>query len=246
MTINGTSNYNNNGNPSAHTKRGLGAGQEKGLDVNNPPYAIHNGIVGQRMIVVDCADVLVNLGGGANELDYKTLATNATHVNGLVEIDTHNFYALMEERATHLALLDIHPGKRPFIIGRGTFPSAGKWMGHWLGDNFSRWSYLHLSIQGILQFQLFQIPMVGADTCGFNENTDEELCNRWSQLGAFSPFYRNHNTRGAIGQEPYRWESVANAAKTAIGVRYSLLNYWVRILAFQPLAPLPSSARTYR
>nr|VWP01427.1 Neutral alpha-glucosidase AB [Ganoderma boninense] len=198
--------------PSALTKRGLGAGQQKGVDVNYPPYPIHNG-------------------AGLNNLAYRTLATNATHANGMIEIDTHNLYALMEERATHLALLDLQPGKRPFIIGRGSFPSAGKWTGHWLGDNFSRWSYLHYSIQGILQFQLFQIPMVGADTCGFNEDTNEELCNRWMQLGAFSPFYRNHNSIGSVSQEPYRWESVANASKTAIAVRYSLLNYWYTLFA---------------
>ena len=36
-----------------------------------------------------------------------------------------------------------------------------------LGDNYSKWQYMYLSIQGILQFQIYQIPMVGADTCGF-------------------------------------------------------------------------------
>jgi alpha-glucosidase len=103
---------------------------------------------------------------------------------------------------------------------------------------------MYLNIQGVLQFQIYQIPMVGADTCGFSAypaqcqnrclltiyadgNTDEELCNRWMQLSAFMPFYRNHNTYGALPQEPYRWTSVANASRIAIATRYSLLPYWV-------------------
>ena len=115
---------------------------------------------------------------------------------------------------------------------------------------------MYFSIQGILQFQIFQIPKVGADTCGFSQstdfyvnnvrsltffnlrvcpyrsdgNTDEELCNRWMQLSAFAPFYRNHNELSALPQEPYRWDSVANASRTAISVRYALLPYWVSSL----------------
>jgi alpha-glucosidase len=67
--------------------------------------------------------------------------------------------------------------------------------------------------------------------CGFNGNTDEELCNRWMQLGAFMPFMRNHNTRSALSQEPFRWDSVANASRTAIGIRYALLPHWYTLLA---------------
>ena len=63
-------------------------------------------------------------------------------------------------------------------------------------------------------------------------NTDEELCNRWMQLSAFTPFYRNHNQRGALSQEPYRWDSVANASKTAISIRYALLPYWVSLFVY--------------
>ncbi|KAF8965499.1 glycosyl hydrolases family 31-domain-containing protein [Flammula alnicola] len=180
-------------------KRGLGAGKQQDVDLNTPPYAIHN---------------------GNGRLSIHTLATNASHADGQVELD-----------ATHVAVQDIIPKKRPFLISRSTFASSGKWTGHWLGDNFSLWSYLRYSIAGVLQFQLFQIPFVGADTCGFNGNTDEELCNRWMQLSAFTPFFRNHNIKGAISQEPYRWDSVANASRTTIAIRYSLLPYWYTLFA---------------
>jgi alpha-glucosidase len=60
-------------------------------------------------------------------------------------------------------------------------------------------------------------------------NTDEELCNRWMQLSAFVPFYRNHNTYAALPQEPYRWDSVANASRIAIAARYAMLPYWVSV-----------------
>ncbi|KAF8898025.1 glycosyl hydrolases family 31-domain-containing protein [Gymnopilus junonius] len=192
------------------SRRGLGAGKQRNVDLNTPPYAIHNGF---------------------GRLSIHALATNATHADGVVELDVHNLWGLMEEKATHLAVQDIIPKQRPFLISRSTFPSSGKWTGHWLGDNFSLWSYLRYSIAGVLQFQIFQIPFVGADTCGFNGNTDEELCNRWMQLAAFTPFFRNHNVKGAISQEPYRWDSVANASRTAISIRYSLLPYWYTLFA---------------
>jgi alpha-glucosidase len=100
----------------------------------------------------------------------------------------HNLFGHLMSRAANLALRELHPGKRPFIITRSSFAGSGTWAGHWvrgiildsradpslircatvkLGDNWSKWSYLYHSIQGVLQFQLFQIPMVGADACGF-------------------------------------------------------------------------------
>ena len=60
---------------------------------------------------------------------------------------------------------------------------------------------------------------------GFNGNSDEELCNRWMQLSAFFPFYRNHNVLSANSQEAYVWSSVIDASKAAMAIRYSLLPY---------------------
>ncbi|KAJ7200405.1 glycoside hydrolase family 31 protein [Mycena pura] len=211
ITVNGTLTFGVNEVPSADlSARGIGAGNQTGIQINTPPYAIHN---------------------GNGRLSLHALATNATHAGGYAELDVHNLWGTMEAIATHRALQAILPGLRPFIISRSAFASAGKWAGHWLGDNFSTWQYMYLAIQGILQHQMFQIPFVGADTCGFNDNTDEELCGRWMQLAAFTPFYRNHNERGAISQEPFRWDTVANASRTAIAVRYSLLPYWYSLFA---------------
>ena len=75
-------------------------------------------------------------------------------------------------------------------------------------------------------FNMFGIPLVGADICGFNGNTTAELCARWSQLGAFYPFSRNHNSDDTIEQDPVvLGPSVVEAAKKALEIRYSLLPY---------------------
>lgn len=176
-------------------------------DINYPPYVINNVQTGHDLAV-------------------HAVSPNATHSDGVQEYDVHNLFGTQILNATYHGLLAVAPEKRPFIIGRSTFAGSGKWAGHWGGDNFSKWAYMFYSIPQALSFSLFGIPMFGVDTCGFNDNTDEELCNRWMQLSAFFPFYRNHNTLGAISQEPYQWESVIDSSKAAMKIRYAILPYF--------------------
>lgn len=173
-------------------------------NVNHPPYVIDH---------------------VQGDLAVHAVSPNATHANGMQEYEVHNIWGHQIINATYQGLLSIFPGKRPFIIGRSTFAGSGKWAGHWGGDNASKWYYMYFSIPQALSFSLFGIPMFGVDTCGFNGNTDAELCSRWMQLSAFFPFYRNHNVLSAIPQEPFRWTSVAEASRTAMHIRYSLLPY---------------------
>lgn len=173
-------------------------------NINYPPYVINN---------------------AQGDLAVHAVSPNATHQGGELEYDFHNVFGHQILNATHQALLAVYPEKRPFIIGRSTFAGSGKWAGHWGGDNTSLWAYMVFAISQALSFSIFGIPMFGVDVCGFNGNSDEELCNRWMQVGAFFTFYRNHNVLSTDSQEPYVWESVAQASRDAMAIRYSLLPY---------------------
>jgi len=182
----------------------------------NPPYKINNG-------------------GDYDPLYVKTLNMDATHVDGYYEYDVHNLYGLTEAIATHKALQTLKKGEqgqniRPFILSRSTFMGSGKWTAHWSGDNASQWPDVWYSVLNMLNMNLFGIPMIGSDICGFNGNSNEELCARWILVGAFSPFCRDHSSINTIPQELYVWPQVAANGRFILNVRYSLLPYYYTLM----------------
>lgn len=155
-------------------------------------------------------------------LGAKTVPVSARHEGGIIEYNVHNMYGFMESIATRSALTTI-TGERPFLLSRSTFAGSGKHTAHWTGDNAATWADLAGSIVTMNSMAMFGVSMIGADICGFIDDTTEELCARWIEVGAFSPFSRDHNTLGAAPQELYRWKSVTEASKYALGMRYKLL-----------------------
>jgi lysosomal alpha-glucosidase len=192
------------------------------IDMNEPSNFLSGSFNGCPKSSLESPPYLPNVDGGV--INYKTMCMSAKHYAGL-HYDIHNLYGFTEAIVTSFAMSEIR-GKRPVVISRSTFAGHGHYAGHWSGDVVSDWLDMRYSVPQLLSFSLFGIPLMGADICGFNGNTTKSLCNRWTQLGAFYPFSRNHNTDDGIDQDPVAMgPEVTISARKALSVRYRLLPY---------------------
>ena len=142
--------------------------------------------------------------------------------------DTKSFYSLMECRVTYESLLKQKKGVRPFILTRSSFPGTGRYAAKWTGDNEASWgpSGLWDSVQGVLAPGLWGMNVVGADIGGFTGTASEALVVRWTQMGAYYTFMRNHHGLDHNNQEWYRYsDNAVKSFRQAISDRYQLLPY---------------------
>ncbi|GFS67160.1 maltase-glucoamylase, intestinal, partial [Nephila pilipes] len=172
--------------------------------------------------------ILVMKSSGSERLSKMTLCMESIHSNRTYSFrhyDVHSLYGWSQSQPT-LQGAQIATKARSLVISRSTYPSSGRYTGHWLGDNKSTWEDLRRSVIGMLEFNIFGIPYIGADVCGFIKDTTPELCKRWMQLGAFYPFFRNHNGFGQKEQDPAALgDEVKEASKRAVERRYTLNPY---------------------
>ena len=159
-------------------------------------------------------------------LSSKGISENAIINENYTVYDTKPLIAYFEGKTTYDYLYN-NLKVRPFILSRSTTMGSGKYVYHWLGDNYSREADLKSSISGIFNFNIFGIPFTGADICGFFSNSTKELCLRWYNLGSFYPFMRNHNKRASSDQFPWSFndDNAIKIIKNTINCRYSLLRY---------------------
>ncbi|WP_278911897.1 TIM-barrel domain-containing protein [Deinococcus wulumuqiensis] len=156
-------------------------------------------------------------------LEGKTLPYDAQHGRRR-HLEVHNAYALCMNRAVQAGLSAGHPGERPFVISRAGYAGQQRYAATWTGDNVSSWDHLALSVPMLCGLGVSGVALCGSDVGGFAGDTNGELLARWSQLGAFYPFMRNHSVRDVAMQEPWRfgprWLEVIRAA---LHWRYELL-----------------------
>ncbi|KAM6931697.1 sucrase-isomaltase, intestinal isoform 1-T2 [Lycodopsis pacificus] len=201
------------------------------IDMNEPASFVH-GTVGGNCLgnpLLENPPYMPPLESQNLGLNHKTICMNSEQIlsdgKKVRHYDVHNLYGWSHAEPTYDAVLNV-TGKRGIVVTRSTYPSSGKWTGHWLGDNFASWDQLYKSIIGMMEFSLFGISYTGADICGFFNAAEYEMCLRWMQLGAFYPYSRNHNGKGTKRQDPVAWDSTfSEASRDVLNIRYSLLPY---------------------
>lgn len=108
--------------------------------------------------------------------------------------------------------------ERNFIVGRGGFSGMHRFAALWTGDNASTWDFLKINVAQMLALGLSGQPIAGADIGGFENPegsdgkwADPELVTRWTTLGAFLPWFRNHYRRKGTKdfQELYKFQDYA-------------------------------------
>lgn len=172
---------------------------------------------------------------GSKNLDATALSLNATHPsNGLSEYNVHNLFGHLEGKITQEFLLNTATapsalqGKRTFVMSRSTFSGSGAHVAHGLGKEQRTWDDMALGIAGVMNFQMFGIPLSGPNACGYYGATvEDELCGRWIQLASMFPLARQHRAAGAAGgpaNEPYLLKHPYNVwAKNALINRYQYI-----------------------
>lgn len=155
-----------------------------------------------------------------------TLPEDAIHGGRRRHAEMHNLYGMHMSQATREALQAERPGERPFVLSRAGFAGIQRFAAIWTGDNHSIWLHLEQSLPMAMNLGLSGVAFVGPDCGGFSGDGQGELLARWTQVGALTPFFRNHSSKGTRDQEPWTFgPEIEEICRRYIRLRYELLPY---------------------
>lgn len=141
-------------------------------------------------------------------MDNRTLALNASGLSfnatgqnvttNLTQYDVHSLFGHEQSGYTSKFLSNMTGtalnNTRPFVLSASTFAGTGRHAYHTVTRNFRSWQDMRNSIASIMNFNMFGMPMTGADVCGhygvanMNSTDQEEICREWLKLATFYPF----------------------------------------------------------
>ncbi|NWX67491.1 MGA protein, partial [Alca torda] len=124
------------------------------IDMNEPSSFVHGAVGGCRNRELNFPPYVPQLGSRSEGLSFKTLCMEGQQYlpdgSPLRHYDVHNLYGWSQAKPTLDALRNLTK-ERGIVVTRSTYPSSGKWSGHWLGDNTAAWHQLDKSIIGGIQ-----------------------------------------------------------------------------------------------
>jgi alpha-glucosidase len=138
----------------------------------------------------------------------------------------HNTYGSLVARAAREGLLKLRPDERPFVITRAGYAGLQRHAMQWTGDNSSWWEHLWMSMPQLQNLGLSGVAWAGVDIGGFFGDCNGELLARWTEMGVFQSFCRNHTFLGSRRQEPWAFgEPYESVCREMIKLRMRLLPY---------------------
>lgn len=137
----------------------------------------------------------------------------------------HNVYGMQMARASYeSARKEMH--QRPFILTRAGYAGLQRYTAIWTGDNRSEDDHMLLGIRLMNSLGVSGVPFTGMDVGGFTGNPSVGLFTRWMQIGAFTPYFRNHTGVNTKSSEPWTYgEEALEISRNYINLRYKLLPY---------------------
>ncbi|MCU6709285.1 glycoside hydrolase family 31 protein [Paenibacillus sp. J5C_2022] len=157
----------------------------------------------------------------------KTMDLDAMHGNNgdpKTHEELHNLYGMLMSKATYEGLGKLLDGERPFVLTRAGYAGIQRYAAVWTGDNRSFWEHMAMAMPMVLNMGLSGIPFAGPDIGGFAHDTSGELLVRWTQMGAFFPYCRNHSNLGTVRQEPWSFGGeIEEIVRQYIGLRYRFM-----------------------
>jgi alpha-glucosidase len=140
--------------------------------------------------------------------------------------EVHNAYGSLMAQATREGLARARPDARPFVISRSGYAGLQRHALQWTGDNSSWWEHLWMTMPQLQNLGLSGIAWAGVDVGGFYGDADGELLARWTELGVFQPFCRNHSAIDTASQEPWAFgEPYESVCRDMLRLRMRLLPY---------------------
>ncbi|GGF93746.1 alpha-glucosidase [Paenibacillus albidus] len=173
----------------------------------------------------------------------KTMDLDVMHFNNgrpVTHEEYHNLYGMMMSKATYEGLAEHLQGERPFVLTRAGYAGIQRYAAVWTGDNRSFWEHMAMAMPMVLNMGLSGLAFAGPDIGGFAHHTSAQLLVRWTQMGVFFPYCRNHSSIGTLRQEPWSFgEEVEGILREFIGLRYRWMPHLYNLFREAEVSGLP-------